>query len=691
MNYLFIHGFISSHLAQTICRTLLHSVWQGLLAAAISGLIITVTRKTRAAIRYNLLSLVFVCFIVGSVITFLNQLNVNPISATAVQSSSAKKNVVINDGKSQWLPNLHKDKFYQHIINYADKNATLITWLWLFVCFLQIARLSTGLYYTTRLKGRQVLIPPAEWQTQVQLLKESIGINAMVSLMESALVNVPMVIGVLKPVILVPLGMLSQLSPSQVETILLHELAHVRRRDFTMNIIQRVAESFFFFNPFIMWLSARIREEREACCDDIVMQHITDKRSYLEALISFRQPALPAYGHAMTLHRKNNLLYRVKRMITQENKKLNAMEKLTLIFVLVAAMAISFMPAQRQQERKYEAAAVLKKAKRSSPNEIVENVLPKETTFRRLPGDTLPPKQHITFKIYSSTINDDGTTKKSEATAKGSDGKTYYYRLVNNEIKELSIDGAKVPSQDYGRYKGLIDEMELARQELMNKSALNQQQDFAELLERKELLNKKLLETQADGLLDMKKKQQLLFENQKISDLDNFKLNLLNDALLQEKKKYLDFSDEHSELLKKLALLDEKQLKLKEFENAEQLLKLKEMRESPEVDYKRQLEASESAFQQLQMKKQLLANQDKQFHDSNYQLAAIIAELAQAGVIADKNNFFFTLNDDELIVDGKKQSAELHQSLRQKFIKHKKDYFKYKAKPNSRSTDIYVE
>ena len=99
----------------------------------------------------------------------------------------------------------------------------------------------------------------------------------------------------------------------------------------------------------------------------------------------------------------------------------------------------------------------------------------------------------------------------------------------------------------------------------------------------------------------------------------------------------------------------------------------------------------ESALQQLQSKNQLLASQDEQFHDSNYRLSEIIAELARAGVIADKKNFSFTLNDDELIVDGKKQSAELHESLRQKFIKHKKDYFRYKAKPNSRSTDVYVE
>src|SRR5688500_19438873 len=118
--------------------------------------------------------------------------------------------------------------------------------------------------------------------------------------------------------------MLSQLSPPQVETILLHELAHIRRRDFAMNLLQRFAECIFFFNPFIVWISSRIREEREACCDDIVMEHISNKRSYLEALVSFRQPDFMVQGHAMALGRNNNLLNRVKRIITQENRKLNA-------------------------------------------------------------------------------------------------------------------------------------------------------------------------------------------------------------------------------------------------------------------------------------------------------------------------------------------------------------------------------
>jgi hypothetical protein len=165
----------------------------------------------------------------------------------------------------------------------------------------------------------------------------------------------------------------------------------------------------------------------------------------------------------------------------------------------------------------------------------------------------------------------------------------------------------------------------------------------------------------------------------------------LNDILLQEKRKYLDFSDEQSDLLKKTDLMNEKQKKLKEFEDADQIIRLKEMQESPELNFKKQLDGTGLALDQLKLKNQILSNQDVKFHDSNYQLAEITAILAQAGLIADMNNFSFTLNNEELIVDGKKQPGELYESLRQKFIRHKKDYFKYTAKPKKRSTEVYVE
>jgi len=90
-----------------------------------------------------------------------------------------------------------------------------------------------------------------------------------------------MVIGLVKPAILVPLGLLSNLPPGQVEAVLLHELAHIRRKDYLVNLLQSFAEAIFFFNPAVLWISSLIREERENCCYDIAIGGIKNKNKFI--------------------------------------------------------------------------------------------------------------------------------------------------------------------------------------------------------------------------------------------------------------------------------------------------------------------------------------------------------------------------------------------------------------------------
>ena len=85
----------------------------------------------------------------------------------------------------------------------------------------------------------------------------------------SALVEVPTVIGSLRPVVLLPVSALAGMSPSQLDAILAHELAHIRRHDYLVNLLQTLVETLLFYHPAVWWLSRRIRIERENCCDDL--------------------------------------------------------------------------------------------------------------------------------------------------------------------------------------------------------------------------------------------------------------------------------------------------------------------------------------------------------------------------------------------------------------------------------------
>jgi len=118
------------------------------------------------------------------------------------------------------------------------------------------------------------------------------------------------------------------LPEEQIEAILLHELAHIRRKDYGINLVQAFAETIFFFNPGVLWLSSLIKEERENCCDDIAIAATEDKINFVQALVTFdefnRNNCTLAVGFGST---KNHLLQRAKRIIHNSDKSLNKVEK----------------------------------------------------------------------------------------------------------------------------------------------------------------------------------------------------------------------------------------------------------------------------------------------------------------------------------------------------------------------------
>jgi beta-lactamase regulating signal transducer with metallopeptidase domain len=131
---------------------------------------------------------------------------------------------------------------------------------------------------------------------------------------DSSLVDTPTVIGWVKPVILLPVAAFAGLSPSQVEAILAHELAHIRRHDFLVNLLQTFAETILFYHPAVWWLSARIRAEREHCCDVVALSVCGDAVSYAEALVELESRRTVHSRLAMAAT-GGSLMTRVRRLL----------------------------------------------------------------------------------------------------------------------------------------------------------------------------------------------------------------------------------------------------------------------------------------------------------------------------------------------------------------------------------------
>ncbi|MDB5389094.1 MAG: blaR1 8 [Planctomycetaceae bacterium] len=191
-----------------------------------------------------------------------------------------------------------------------------VPWLvaaWLFGVLLLSVQLLMGWRAIQKIK-RLATTPVSQiWQDRLLRLAARLRVTRPVKLVESALVAVPTVIGWLQPMILLPASVLTGLEPAQLEALLAHELAHIRRNDFIVNLIQTVIETLLFYHPAIWWLSRRIRAEREHCCDDIAVAACGNTVTYARALATMEElrgrPTLTMAADG------GSLLSRIRRLI----------------------------------------------------------------------------------------------------------------------------------------------------------------------------------------------------------------------------------------------------------------------------------------------------------------------------------------------------------------------------------------
>ena len=319
----------------------------------LAGCVILLTRRSRPGMRYGLLSVLFVLFLLTAGITFVLQLHpaaaedgVAPIQVTETPLSSGLLMEGSVNGKIGHAAPGFTDKW----TGYFNAHALLIVNIWLILLSIKLARVLANLGAIHRLRHHRVTDVPGYWKEKIKELVDLLHIRQPVALLESAIVKVPMMAGVFKPVILVPLGLLSQLPPRQVEAILLHELAHIRRKDYLVNLLQSCAEALFFFNPAVWWISSLIREERENCCDDIAVGLAGSKKEFVHALVSFQEYSSEAPSYALAFPGPgNHLLQRVKRILYHDDKTLDIREKFFLLvcIVITGVLMLTVSPSSR--------------------------------------------------------------------------------------------------------------------------------------------------------------------------------------------------------------------------------------------------------------------------------------------------------------------------------------------------------
>ena len=322
---------VKTPLSEAIGWTLIHFLWEGIVIASALAALLTLIRSPR--IRYLAGCVAFLAMLVCFALTL----------AHFLPARGSGAGMLIKMTLPPWRPQPGIDGLNSRFPDFG----ALIPWLapvWIVgvcICYL---RYTAGWLSLYRMRRRGVYNAPNFWQVSVTRLAIELKITRPVVLLESLLADTPVVLGHFRPVVLVPFGFLAGLSPDQVEAILLHELAHIGRSDYLVNVCQRLVEALLFYHPAVWWISQIIRAERENCCDDIVVDLRGDAHAYAIALTALEHNRLEQQwpgGEPAVAATGGNLVKRIKRLLYPAGSS-GAWTPALAAVVLIASTSMAF-------------------------------------------------------------------------------------------------------------------------------------------------------------------------------------------------------------------------------------------------------------------------------------------------------------------------------------------------------------
>jgi beta-lactamase regulating signal transducer with metallopeptidase domain len=281
---------------QTLAWSLLHFLWQGAAIAAVAAAFMAVLRKP--ASRY-LVGITALALMLGSFVgTF-----------AAISEPAATVAEVAAIGAPAAAPASSNGASAHSGNDLADERAAIFsgggfTWIargWLLGVFVFALRIAFGLAVLEQLRRRNLIALPEALVVRFRILQHRLGIRRVIQYCECHSLNVPAVIGLFRPVVLLPVRALTGLTPEQLEAVIAHELAHIKRFDVAVNFFQVIAETLFFFHPAVWWLNKRIRADREDCCDDVAIAECGGTVGYARALATMETwRDVPDFAMAVT-------------------------------------------------------------------------------------------------------------------------------------------------------------------------------------------------------------------------------------------------------------------------------------------------------------------------------------------------------------------------------------------------------
>ena len=314
-------AIFDSQVVYALGWTIVHSFWQCLLVFSLMKICLLLSKKTSPQTHYWISIFTLACCLFISTKTFMIYYqDITTVSQLYVHIQDA---VNLSDN-TLWSTS------YQIINPWLDS----IVFIWCLGFLFQAYRFVADILLTRTFKHQGVSNLPEQWEQQLQILARQLEVKTKVSFLQSSNVNIPVVIGYLKPVVLLPLGILTQLPEAQIKAIVLHELAHIKRHDYLINIIQCMVKVLFFFNPFVLAISKQIDIQRENACDDIAVKTSGDPLTFARSLSSFAEVSANSQTALAATKDHYFLLSRVKRLFSKKQALSQTTERLIALLCI---------------------------------------------------------------------------------------------------------------------------------------------------------------------------------------------------------------------------------------------------------------------------------------------------------------------------------------------------------------------
>ena len=342
----------------SLSLTLVHFLWQGLLVALVLKSLLSIVDKNKSKLRYTLATLAMLANGILAVLTYtmvypdtssgMNS-NLSPIPLTSLVNELTQQNALFT--YQELLPSI-----LAHSLPYFSL-------FWLATISILTSKLLIEIINVNNLPRHSSISPSSALSARFDELAKQIMLTHTPKLLISLKTEVPMAIGWLKPVVLIPATMVTGLNSAQLEMLILHELAHIRRHDYLVNFFQTLIELLFFFHPSVHWIGKQMRNEREYCSDDIAVEHCGDAIAYAHTLTD--TASLCSKGHFHTIPTMamaasgGDLKMRVLRLVdhhcapTNNTSKLLAAMSLLLTLTLLSINQLLTMPFAQQLNNQF--------------------------------------------------------------------------------------------------------------------------------------------------------------------------------------------------------------------------------------------------------------------------------------------------------------------------------------------------